>query len=247
MRNLLINDLRLILAGLLAGHASDIGLLLTGPLHLAALQRQHARFEALLGPDTSDAPLATELGALDARHDAIGEAIWDMTSAYLKHPDTTDEQRAAAQELQAAFIPSLMDLRASYADEAAHAQARRNLLPTLAAKLDLFPLAGGQTLRLWVEQQLEAGEGLGDLLEQRADTLHASPDLRDLRHETLKALQALRASVAQERALRPELPSDLDARLFGFSDERVAQRRLSLQRRQGRTDPTAPTDPSEPA
>lgn len=119
MRHLLINDLRLIVAGLLAGHASDVGLLMTGPLHLSGLQRQHERFEALFEPDTPNAPWAAELGEADARYDAIGEAIWDVTSAYLKHPDTSDELRAVAHELREAFVPSLMEFRASYADEAA--------------------------------------------------------------------------------------------------------------------------------
>ncbi|MRG96459.1 hypothetical protein [Polyangium spumosum] len=179
---------------------------------------------------TGGRPLAEELEETDGEYDGLGGAIYFTTEAYLRFPGADPILVAAAKRIRAAFIPELDELRDSYADEAAAATTREGKLTELEADLKLFPTAYGGTLHDWATAYVTTGKKLSTLLSQRAD---AGTDGRKsagkLRSECVALLNRVRGAVADDVAISPDLPRDLDAQVFGYLDE-LEQRREDANR-----------------
>ncbi|MDI1475481.1 hypothetical protein [Polyangium sp. y55x31] len=186
----------------------------------ASIKLLTARRDALakLPSIAAGRPLVDDLGAADARHDALGYAVWHILEAYDRHPDIPEHIRAAARKIRAAFIPTLEDLGASYPAEAKAAMDRKPAFADLQSELALFPVAGG-TLSDWVESFLDAGIAIDSLLSARADLESKTrKDAARLRGEVIGLLNRTRKNLALELQEDPSLPKDLDARIFGYLD-----------------------------
>ncbi len=160
---------------------------------------------------------------MDARHDGLGLALWHLCHAYLALPDAPPEVRAAAERILAAFVPVRRELHARYATEAARARAHRPMLTELAADLALLPVAGGGTAASWATAFVDAGDGLDDLLSNRATALAdgegaSGPRAIATRARTLGVINRARAAIGDDLVDDPSLPRNLDALVFGYFD-----------------------------
>lgn len=220
MRLLTLLDLKLGLADLLDKRRAALRGSAAGKNYEPMLAKKLEAIEALPPAILGGKALAAELDETDTEHDGLGAAIWHTTEAYYRSPRTSPEILDAAGRIRAEFIPTLLDLQASYADEADAAIARKKTLSRHKADLKLFPVAEGETLLDWVTAFLDAGERLNTLLSERADMPQASrKGAGSLRSATIGLLNRLRAGLADELAHDPKLPRDLDARVFGYFDQ----------------------------
>jgi hypothetical protein len=196
-----------------------------GKYYEPMLKEQLAAIKALPPALVAGAPDAA-LDATDAQHDGFGAAIYFTTEVYLRLPGASPEIVDSATRVREAFIPTLVELGASYATEAERALERRPLLASLRADLERFPMAGGGTLADAAKAFLDAGQRLHDMLESRADVPAASArEAAKVRSSTVGMLSRLRTDVTAEVQKNKRLPRDLDARIFGRFDELLAARR----------------------
>jgi hypothetical protein len=217
LRHLPISSLYLGLEDLLGKRRPALVSFSNGAANEKFLGANRDRIKAL-PPEILGRPLKDELSTTDDRHDGVGAAIWFVTEAYDRHPDTTPEMRAAIPRIRAAFIAGLDELKATYEVEAAAAKRRRPALSDLKVELSLFPVANGGTLLDWGSQFVDAGEQLSVLLSQRADAKARSLGGR-LRSEGVGLLNRLRASLLDEMRHDANLPATLEQDVFGFLDE----------------------------
>ena len=237
MKYTTLGDLNLYLNHILhdPGQQALLSGLLSWQLFGPVLRDQHAALLKLPPALVSEGKaLAAELREADAEHDATYRAIYFLLRAYQDLPPDPSSAsgrglQAKAKALQQALTPDLALTRASYADEAHAATARRARLQPLDADLDLFPVEGG-TLRAWTERLDASARKLSDLLAQRAhkdvDNLSAGAlgEAVALRGSILGALQSLRESLRVELRQKPGLPADTEARVFQMLDN-LAQSR----------------------
>ena len=173
-------------------------------------------------PETSPRGRAftEEIASADEDHDGFGYALWHLTEAILRAPNSTPEMRQAAQHVRDAFIPATTALQASYADEAAAARSRKGKLVDVKADLEALPIPGGGTAYDWAVAFLAAGEKLSELLSNRADAEAVTrKNAQLLRSETIGILNDLRRAIAREKRRNPSLPDDIDAQIFGYLDD----------------------------
>lgn len=218
MRHISLIALYVGLNNLLVKRAGVLAQFSSGPASIAPLT---ARRDAMakLPAITAGRAFANELGAADDIHDALGQAIWHFTEAYMRHPNTPANIVAAALRVRNAFIPTLEDLGASYAEEAKGAIDKTAALQSLKNDLDLFPVAGGQTLSQWAESFVAAGTKIDSLLEARADTEQNNRKAAaTLRAEVIGILNRLRKNLILELKDDPALPRDLENQVFGYLD-----------------------------
>lgn len=231
MIHLTIEDLYLFLKDLLGNRAADLMLSSLNTVYRPLLESVLRNLETL--PDlVRGRPLSQELADTDANHDAAGRALAALFDALEQHPLVPAAIRARAGELRTSFIPSLVDLKASYADEAAAALRGRERLEALREELKQLALPDGNTLYTWLAYFLDQGVELDRLLRLRAErslpalgpggALPPSPAM--VRIQTLGLLGRLRATLADELVTNQTLPRDLDSRLFGYLDQ-LAQAR----------------------
>jgi hypothetical protein len=214
-----LTDLKLGLRDLFDKRAADLHKSKAGKFYEPALKEQLESIEALPPVLTGGTPLATELDAMDARHDGFGAAIYFTTEVYLRLPDVDPAVAEAARRIRAAFIPALGDLSAPYAVEADRAIERKPLLVSMKADLKRFDVASGGTLLDVATSFLHAGEKIHELLSDRADALGASrKEATALRPATIGILNRFRADLARELKKDKNLPRDLDHRVFGYFD-----------------------------
>ncbi len=191
----------------------------TGQVYVKKLRRLYDDFLALPPALTDDRPMGEQLADTDDTHDAWGSSIWFLFQALIACPLLTVEQRAEVEALQATCMPARRVLTASYVEEAAAAQARRQQLPTHKAALSQYAAPLGGTLFDWVDQFTTHGEALGKLLAARADaSLSDRTRATALRSEIVNAFYRLRASLADEIKEDDTLPRDLEARVFAVFD-----------------------------
>lgn len=191
----------------------------SGRVYVKKLRRLYDDFLVLPPALKDERPMGEQLADTDDTHDAWGSAIWFLFQALIACPLLTVAQRAEVEALQAACMPARKVLTASYAEEAATAQARRQQLPALKAALSQYPAPVSGTLFDWVDQFTTHGEALGTLLAVRADaSLSDRSRAVTLRGEILNALHRLRASLSDEIKEDDTLPRDLEARVFAFFD-----------------------------
>jgi len=219
-----LSDLELVLQHLLNRRGDDLRRLSAGANYERALLRYQQRLVDIAGEvdgPTQGRPLATELEEVDRYHDGFGAAVWHQLQSYLRLPTASDALKATASELLDVFIPALIELRSSFADEAARARQRRQLLAFYERSLREFAVFGGGTLYEWVDAQISHGEALERLLQQRLRLEQSRPgplDDQALHAELLLVLDRLRRTVQGEVVVRADLPRDLEDRLFSFFD-----------------------------
>lgn len=215
MRYISLASLVLGLDDLLTKRENALKSFASGAASAAMLTARRDKMKAL-PPAAQGRPLADELDQTDMRHDGIGAAVWAITEAYLRHPDTTQQMLDAAKRIREKLIGSLDDLTASYVTEANAAKTNKAELPSLKNDLDLFPVAGG-TLHDWALGFVTAGEQLDTLLSQRADAKDRAAAAL-LRMEAIGILNRLRKNLAAEAKGNANLPADLDDQVFGYFD-----------------------------
>ncbi len=221
MKDLTASDLASVARDLLTGAKRELlQQLIAAPLFVPSLQELARSLEDVPTPKApAAAPLAAELDEADDRHDGFGYAVWHQLESYRRAPSVSAETRAAAQLLRETFVPALAELSASYLDEAAQARTRRKLLDTHAEALRSFPVAGGATLYDWVVGRLDAGDELDTLIKARAEVMGQSNGrVGTIRGQGIGLLYRLRGSLVDERARNPDLPEDLEQRLFAYAD-----------------------------
>jgi len=132
-----------------------------------------------------------------------------------------EEQRAAARRIREAFIRDLGVLSDSYAEEAAAAKQNRPKLVELEADLRAAPTPDGKTLYEWASAFVDHGDKLAQLLSSRgqATGFEYFRQQTALRVTTLGLLGRFRAALKDELAENPQLPRDLDERIFGGFEE----------------------------
>lgn len=221
LQNLTPEDIRLGLTDLLEDRADALRQISSGELYHQLLKDRLAELVTTTATP-SGRSLAEEMAFVDARHDALGRAVWFYTGAYLENPLISADVRIAAARVRKEFIPFLDELRSSYADEAAKALRRKQSLPLLAADLRKFPTAEDKTLYDWVDAFLDEGENLFKLLQEK----NASKGDHKARAaaKAIQQLERLRGTLQDEVEFNRELPRDLDAQIFGFFDELSSQR-----------------------
>jgi hypothetical protein len=240
MGNPTFNDVRLFLADLVQQRRSDILLLRSGDTYLQLFTQQHAEAEGLpSAQERARVPLAQELARVDVEHDNLGRTIYYYAEAHRHLPGLPDDARQDLDGLQRTFAPSLVSLNASYADEAARAQERRTQLDSWRDRLSRYTLADGRSLYQVVSDYVARGEELGTLLAARSVRTVASAEGGRrkailLRNRIIGSVSRFRETLRDELLVRPELPRDLEARIFGYFDL------LAAMRTRGYSEPTPP-------
>lgn len=246
MRNLTLGDMKLGLHDLLDKRNAALLSTKTGAIYAPMLVDRRKRIDALPPALTGGAPLAEQLAETDSEHDGFGGAVWFLTEAYKRAPTTSPATLAAVERIRQGFIPALGDLQYSYATEADAALARKPLLKTHKADLELFPIEGG-TLYDWAVGFLDAGVRLHDQLSARADEANAPTrkDAASLRGDAIGLLSRLRASLGDEVKHDKKLPRDLDTQLFGYLDQLDATRAAAHAAKKSGAKPPAPPPPKD--
>ena len=200
-----------------------------GRVYEPLLKAKRDALEALPPALTTDRALSDRLAHADARHDAFGRTIWNVTETVLSLPEATPAHQAAVARIRQAFLPGgLMDLQVSFASEAENARQRRKDLAAREADLRSFAVPGAQTLYEVAAAFLDGGDALSQLLSERAGLETVDPatqnQAKHLRPSTIGLLGRLRAGVKDEVAGYPDLPRDLEGQIFGFFDNLHASR-----------------------
>jgi hypothetical protein len=226
MSKLTLGDLDLGLANLFGLRKTALDASVSGKLYGPMLAKRHAAILALPETLRGKAPLAEELGAADADYDGYGGAIFTYLDGVEQAPGLSNDTRAAAKRIRAAFVPARSALTDSYAEEAAAAKKNRAKVTDLENDLKQFPTPEGKTLFDWVNAFLDAGDKLAELLHQRANASSTTPQgsVGKLRGETLGLLHQFRATLRAEISENESLPRDLEQQVFAYLDELEGRR-----------------------
>lgn len=199
-----------------------------GPLYQEDIDRIGERLEA--EADTSP-PLAGELRAEDTRHDAFGLFLLLHLESYMALSSVPEfaEIAAVATALQATTVDSRSRLSAGYGEQAAYTARLERRIDGQLDDLRRFPVAGGRDLVDMVRLFIGSGSNMGELLGQRADILveraqQKEDGGRNVRAQAIVLLGELRGQIQNEIRRRADLPGDVEGRLFGLLDERIARR-----------------------
>jgi hypothetical protein len=231
------SDLNLFLGDLLSGdRKTQLLLAPCGVTYTALFTEKQHEFQKLPPLLLRERPLADELDVTDDLHDGYGAAVWFAMNSYLRLPEEAPEVHQEAELVLQVFIPSLSELKASYADEAARAKERLSTLTEHKELLQRFPVRANRTLYDLVEKFLLAGVRLDALLSERARRNAAKKEDADaeqktaskLLNETVKLIRDCRSSMANDLKAQPKLPRNLDAQVFGYLDDLIARRAEAL-------------------
>lgn len=219
MRNLSLVHLKLGIHNLFNERHADLLRSKSGKFHEPDLLAQRDAIDELPPDLTGGRPMADELRETDISHDGFGAAIFFVTEAAFRLPDVSLDVASAAQRIREAFIPGLDELQSEYAKEAHRAQERRPLLKAMKADLSMLMAPDGRNLLEIATQFLNAGQSLDDLLHQRANVpQNTRADAATIRNETIGALNRFRQDLRREIKRNPNLPKDLEHRVFGYFD-----------------------------
>ncbi len=241
MRFLSLAALKIAFADLFTKRHSALLLSSAGKTYEPVLLEKKALIDALPEAITGGKPLVDELTDADAEHDGFGAAIWYLAQAYERWPQVPPEVLAAIKRIQAALIPELDDLKASYVVEANAALKHKADLQALEADLKLIPIAGGLSLFDWGTGFVASGDLLGTLLSRRADAGNGSrSEAGRIRAGAVGVLNRFRGALGDELAISQVLPKDLDAQVFGYFDELDGMRAAALAARPKKAAPVPP-------
>jgi hypothetical protein len=219
MRTLNLISLKLGLSDLFDKRLSDLLESQAGKYYHPRLTEIRDGIDALPAIFTGGLPHAEELQLADAEHDGYGAAVFFVTEVYLRLPNAAPAIVAAAKRIRAELIVELDELKKPYAVEADKAIERKAKLPELHDALHLFPMVGGGTLFEVAKKFLDAGEKIHHLLSKRADVPKGSrKEATALRSKAVGLLYRLREDIQTEVAKNPDLPRDLEHRVFGYLD-----------------------------
>lgn len=198
----------------------------TGPHAIPHLERLR---ETLAHLTDTRPPYADELADADRRHDAAGGALLHLCVLYRTLAALPGHEPLAelADRITGALVLDRALFAASYRDEANAAARNRVALPALAPLLEGIPVVPGLDARALAERFVEAGEEIGRLLQQRAETQAEAGRVRqeegqNVRHRAQRLIGPLREAITAELGWRDDLPADLTSRLFGVIDQRIA-------------------------
>lgn len=230
MRNFTLADLREGLADLFDNRGEYLGQTQTGKLYGPILAAKRNAIENAI--DATRRAQTGDVNETDAHHDGLGAAIWHYTEAVVCHPFVSKEFHDAATRIREAFIPDLVVLTHSFAEEAARAKENRPKIEALAEDLRRFPTPDGTTLYEWVTSFVDQGDRLATQLATRTPTpgLEAFREQTALRVTTIGLLGRFRAALHDELVEHPNLPRDLGQKLFSYFDE-LGRRRSEAQAR----------------
>jgi hypothetical protein len=220
MRDLTLDDLRLVIRNLLNERKADLTLSGTGQVYAKTLTARLKDIEALPEAWVGGRPLVQELGETDKRHDGLGEAIYYFTEAILAHPLLSPALKHSAERVRQSFVPKLSVLRESYASEAAAAAKNRPELKNLENDLKALTVPGG-TLLDWATAFVDHGDQLDKLLNDRSLTATGGLPAQalQLRTTTIGILSRFRAALTDEVNEDPSLPRDHVGKLFSYVDQ----------------------------
>jgi hypothetical protein len=173
--------------------------------------------------------LSQELREADRHHDGAVQALWHHLQGYLADPKTPPALAQDATDLLARLLPHGRSIAGkSYLDEAHNAQRLAPEVEAARAKLETFPIASTAgapgTLYEVALRVVQAGLQLDALLKQRAahqaaqTTTHEPAQHLAARSQAQGYLGRLREVVREEAKYRPELPPNLEGRLFAYLD-----------------------------
>ncbi|MEL6180010.1 MAG: hypothetical protein AAFS10_13710 [Myxococcota bacterium] len=220
-----LNDLWLILDNMTRLRLAAINLLAMGALYDIRIRALHEKIGAVPGVRDRTRPLAAELAAVDAEHDAFGRCIHHLLSAYEaieKH--LPDDINAAVRDGRTKVVSGLGDVSVSYASEATAAKRRRQELEAIGPALEKLPFATFESCKGLAERYTSHGESIDDLINRRADIeTDASTLQAQLRFDALALLKELRASIdlqlkAEQAAATPTLPDNIHGQIFGYAN-----------------------------
>ena len=169
----------------------------------------------------TSAPYKVELRSTDQRHDGLGRVVHYVTEACFHDPDASATVRENARLIREAFITSLDELNDSYATEAERAKNRQDNLVSMTDALKTFVLPWDSTRTLFnvVTAYLAEGQKLNALLNERADVPKGvQTQALHVRGKAIAVLNRFRKDLKKEIARNPNLPQDLEQRVFGFYD-----------------------------
>ena len=230
MRNYTLIQLALGTRNLFDLRRADLLLSKAGKYYEPALAERRAELDALPAALTGGLVAADKLRAEDALYDGHGGALFYITEVVLRLPTASDDLKAAALRVREAFVPELAELRATYVIEAHRAHERRPLLITMKGDLESLVVPGGGTALDLATNQLDAGERLNELLNERGSATEADRTAAvALRPKTVKLLNRLRDDLVEELAEDLSLPRDLEHRVFGYFDTVAAMGRSSTK------------------
>jgi hypothetical protein len=218
--NYSLNTIRRGTHNLLTERADALNASKAGVYHKDDLQECFVAADALPEVVTS-APYKFELRTTDQRHDGRGRVVYYVTEACAHDPDASAATRENARLIREAFIPSLDELTDSYATEAERAKNRQTTLASMADTLKTFalPWDSSRTLYDVIAAFLAEGEKLNALLNDRADVPKGvQTQALHVRSKTMAVLNRFRKDLKKEIARNPNLPRDLEQRVFGFYD-----------------------------
>lgn len=177
-------------------------------------------------------PFAKELARADERHDGFGTTARLALEAVLADPGTSPEVRKKAQRLLDDVVPTKGELNESYAKEVRSAAETRQCTEQAEDDLCLFPLPNGRDLFAVMLDFVAAKDTIDELLGKRAKAVAAAtPDAArnasKLRVKALALMRRLQRALQEEVELKPSLPRNLVATVFGKLDElaRLARER----------------------
>ena len=98
------------------------------------------------GPKST--PFVNRLKEKDAVHDGAGRILYFLCKNFERLPTLTDEERDFWYKLKETFVPSLSILKATYADKAAAATKRLELLAPMKSELEKIAIPNGMSLRV---------------------------------------------------------------------------------------------------
>jgi len=241
MRFLSLAALKVAFADLFTKRHSALVLSSAGKTYEPVLLEKKALIDALPAALTGGKPLTDEITLADESHDGFGGAIWYLVQAYERWPQVPPEVLAAVKRIQAALIPELDELKASYALEAHAAIKHREDLQRLEADLRLIPIAGGLSLYDWGAGFVAGGDLLGTLLSQRADAGSGSrSEAGKIRASSVAVLGRFRGALGDELSVNPALPKDLEAQVFGYFDELDKMRAAAVAAQPKKAAPATP-------
>jgi hypothetical protein len=222
------DDLRLGLQDLFENKAEIAAKTKAFSIYEPALKENLVSIESLT-KSLRGTPLAEDLAAVDDDQDSYGRVLYYVGKAAeaLKDLDPTTKQTVGT--VTQGVIPSLSSLMASYLDEAARVDDKQKILDQYDEFLESFKFGTAHSLKDILSKHVSAAGQLKSLLSDRAQAVAENRLSRNreaiaLRSATIGLLGRFRQALADEIAIIPDLPTDLETRVFAFFDQVESQR-----------------------